>query len=196
MLVRLLMLVVVACGMVGCATSPAWVDTAEFFEVTVRWHKTEGKAFVDAAGICNIFMEDTPYGVENTPMAPQFNRCAKTTSGFKIPESTDELKNIRLYQVKKKLSVDQRYIDYYGRGALNHLKMEQKSCHTLSARCGTLAFYFPQASHSRFSGIVFVYDKEWGEGVGHELKHIWHGNFHERDGEWKELKVPKKIAAS
>lgn len=167
----LLLLVALLCT--GCAFTPAWLEQPTY-ELSIRWHRMEGDAFLDKEGVCNIYMVNTVSGVR-VDVEKQLNVClrAQTKKGFARQTDTADVKNVRFYYVSTQLQAEQRFVDYHGMRAYKAQVVGHNNI------CGPDQCMVINAFNmylSRYTGIVYTDQKK--PTLGHELKHVWDGNFH------------------
>lgn len=192
-------LLTVLIALSGCAAldrAPWREDPSKYEEVTVRWLRMPGSGFVDQDGVCNVQLVDNEEGLKG--FYSQVQTCRQGGMRQMVTEEMKEIgtKKIRIFVQKTTSDVENRSIDIYG---MERYKATVKKASVVGCwegiNCRVIAgFIF---SGSGWDGIVIARTHLYG--IGHEMKHLYDGDYHHPSMRWKSAGksfVPKNQLAT
>jgi hypothetical protein len=178
-----LMAVLVALS--GCAAldkAPWRNDPSKYEEVTVRWLRMPGSGFVDQDGVCNVQLLDSEEGLKG--FYSQVQTCRQGSVRQVATEEMKEVgtKKIRIFVQNTTSDVENRSIDIYG---MQSYKATVSRAAVVGCwqgvNCRVIGgFIF---SGYGWDGIVIARSHIYG--VGHEVKHLYDGDYHYPSMRWK-----------
>ena len=175
------LLVLAACAALD--RSPWTNDPAQYEEVTVRWLRMPGAGFVDQDGICNVQLVDSEAGLQR--FYSQVQACKKAEARHVATKAMKavQTKKIRIFAVKTSSDVQNRSIDIFGmRSYKAAVKRSASSICWQGIDCkGIVAFVF---DGNGWDGIVVTQGYMYA--AGHEMKHVYDGQYHYSNMRWKE----------
>ncbi|MBP9782562.1 MAG: hypothetical protein KBC50_02420 [Candidatus Pacebacteria bacterium] len=167
----------------GCASMllPDWVNNPAF-SLSIRLHDKEGKGYLDAQGVCNIYMRFTKEAV-NKGVDDQIEVCVQARGGKGFAKVEQGVKRLNFYPLQVPHQVAQRQFEV----SKTKLSPHQVLC---LSECGRLGYLF---EGDGYCGVIYIptyVDRQGKEDRGtsaHEILHAFVGQFHRmgpRYSEW------------
>lgn len=169
----------------GCAMNPqakVWAENpTSYEEVAIKWHRNPGKGYLDTEGTCNIQAVDDEDSADGLKVVyAQILKCRTAIERMPVTNEGRKLekKTVRIYIVPKPGDVEQRMIDFYGwrfyKATMRASGKPDVCGFGTGVRCVTMSGFYMNLPD--WSGIVIA--KGYLSDVGHELKHVYDGNWH------------------
>lgn len=167
----------------GCASMllPDWVNNPAF-SLSIRLHDKEGVGYLDAQGVCNIYMRFTKEAVDKG-VDDQLDTCVLARQGKGFAEVEPGVKRLNFYPLQVPHQVAQRHFEV----SKTKLSAHQVLC---TSECGRLGALF---EGNGYCGVIYIptyVDRQGKEDKGtsaHEILHAFVGQFHRigpRYAEW------------
>ena len=165
-------------ALAGCAERP-WVSAqASPLEIEVAWHVVRGRPHVDAAGTCHYYADDNEDSLAS--VWRQVNACARGTVPLREPRDPGRgVKLVRMFLARDYTELNRWYIDSYGMASF-------KAFDLIASRSDLKPACVPKGGCSYFLAFYLGRDvmlvgseRRSRESLGHELKHVYDGTFHD-----------------
>lgn len=179
----IVVLFLILCGCATTTSSSSWRNTPDV-QIAVRWHRDSGVAYFDQ-GVCNYFAKDDESSL--TEAWKQIEWCIdarKKSNVFGVSISGKDIRVVNVFFVDGPRALQQRFVDVNGMQALRVIERAMRVTEvqrSLTCVEDKGCSYFDGFS---FGGTNIVLIRGLEEIAGHELKHVYDGEFHDRYQKW------------
>lgn len=176
-------LLLILCGCATSTSSSSWRNNPDV-KIAVEWHRTLGTAYFEQ-GVCHYFAKDDEESLKG--VWHQIEWCLearKKSNVFNVVISGKAIKVVSVFFVEGPRALQQRFVDINGMQALRSIEKAMQVAEvkrSLTCMEDRGCSYFEGFSFGS-TNIVLIRGIE--EIAGHELKHVYDGEFHDRYQKW------------